>query len=240
MKYIELVKGLFTADHEAKAKQADPYVAYSKEANRFMFNLISEPVTGPADNEIWYTTSDKTTVGPESAVSAMPGSAAFGVNIISNTYNGDKGIIVCDNPILSINGGVFLKLNNLTSLVLPDSITELRSGSIQDCENLTEIVLSKNLKTTHPGVLSGTDLREVEFPDGFEQLGTGTLASCVNLSKVVLPASITSIPTGVLNNWPKTTNIIYKGTKEQLLTIVVESEYNQGVTIHCIDGDVVL
>jgi hypothetical protein len=240
MKYIELVKGLFTADHEARAKQEEPYIAYSKEAGSFMFTIVPEPVTGPADNEIWYTTSDKTTVGPESAVSAMPGSVAFGVNIISNTYDGDKGIIVCDNPILAINGGTFIGVNNLTSLVLPNSITELRSGSIQDCSGLTEITLSKNLKITQSGILSRTDLREVEFPDGFEQLGMGTLAYCNNLSKVILPGSITSISIGIFPNWPKTTNIIYKGTKEQLLNIVAESENNRGVTIHCIDGDIVL
>ena len=236
MKYLELVKGLFTAEHQTRAKQTDPYVAYSMEANRLMFNLVSKPM--PANNEIWYTTSDKTTIGPESPVQPMPGSYAFGVNIISNTYNGDKGIIVCDNPILYITGGAFFNLNNLTSIVLPNSITELQSGSIQDCVNLSEITLSKNLKIIQNGVLSNTDLREVEFPDGLEQLGV-ILYSCNNLSKVILPTSIISIPPAVLNNW-RTINIIYKGTKEQLLNIVVEDESNQGVTVHCIDGDVVL
>ena len=42
MKYLELVKGLFTTDHQVRAKQADPYVAYSVEANKLMFNLIHE------------------------------------------------------------------------------------------------------------------------------------------------------------------------------------------------------
>lgn len=223
---------------ELTAIENKPFVGYLK-GEGVSYTVIPEPVTGPADNEIWYTTSDKTTVGPESTT-AMPGIYAFGVNIISNTYNEDKGIIVCDNPILYINGGAFIDLNNLTSIALPDLITELRAGALQDCANLTEVKLSKNLKITQSGVLSNTDLREFEFPDGFEQLGMGTLAFCNNLSKVVLPASITIIQTGVLNNWPKTTNIIYKGTKEQLLTIVVESEANQGVTIHCIDGDISL
>jgi hypothetical protein len=193
----------------------------------------------PADNEIWYTTSDKTTVGPESAMSTMPGSVAFGVNIISNTYDGDKGIIVCDNPILYIGGGSFHNIPNLTSILLPNSITELRYGSIQWCANLTEITLSKNLKTIQQGVLANTGLREVEFPDGFEKLEAGTLSGCNNLSKVILPASMTSIK-GVFPSWPKTTNIIYKGTKEQLLSIVVEQEGNKGITIHCIDGDITL
>ena len=45
MKYLELVKGLFTDVHEARAKYADPYVAYSIEDNRLMFNLPHESVT---------------------------------------------------------------------------------------------------------------------------------------------------------------------------------------------------
>lgn len=43
MKYIELVKGLFTDIHVARAKQMDPYVAYSTEDDKFMFNLPPEP-----------------------------------------------------------------------------------------------------------------------------------------------------------------------------------------------------
>ena len=240
MKYLELFKDGFDSTIDEKIKPENyPYVGYSPN-EVFLFTAVSKSAGGPLDNEIWYITSDKTTVGPESAISAMSGSVAFGVNIISNTYNGDKGIIICDNSILAINGGTFIGLNNLTSIVLPDSITELRAGSIQDCANLTEITLSKNLKITQPRVLSRTNLREVEFPDGFEQLCIGTLAYCNNLSKVILPDSIISIPAGVLSNWPKTTNIIYKGTKEKLLSIVVESENNQGVIIRCIDGDIEL
>lgn len=45
MKYIELVKGLFTTEHEARAKQVDPYVAYSMEADKLMFNLPPESAT---------------------------------------------------------------------------------------------------------------------------------------------------------------------------------------------------
>jgi hypothetical protein len=44
MKYIELVKGLFTNKHEDRAKQADPYVSYSIEANKLMLNLTPDPV----------------------------------------------------------------------------------------------------------------------------------------------------------------------------------------------------
>lgn len=42
MKYLELIKGQFTAEHEARAKQEEPYVAYSEEAGEVMFTFIPE------------------------------------------------------------------------------------------------------------------------------------------------------------------------------------------------------
>jgi hypothetical protein len=44
MKYLELVKGLFTVEHEIKAKQEESYVAYSAEADRLIFNLPPDSV----------------------------------------------------------------------------------------------------------------------------------------------------------------------------------------------------
>lgn len=41
MKYLELVKGQFTAEHEARARQEEPYVAYSEEAGGVMYNIVN-------------------------------------------------------------------------------------------------------------------------------------------------------------------------------------------------------
>jgi hypothetical protein len=94
MKYIELVKGLFTADHDARAKQADPYVAYSKEDNRLMLNFIPESIVGPANNEIWYTT----TTGEVTSANA-PLNTVFGLEVVSHTYENGKGILVMSSDI---------------------------------------------------------------------------------------------------------------------------------------------
>lgn len=42
MKYLELIKGQFTAEHEARAKQEEPYVAYSEETGGVMYSVIKE------------------------------------------------------------------------------------------------------------------------------------------------------------------------------------------------------
>ena len=54
---------------------------------------------GPANNEIWYTSSDGNIVTPYSA-SALP-------TIVSNTYVDGKGIIKCASDITSISDRAF-------------------------------------------------------------------------------------------------------------------------------------
>ena len=58
MKYLELIKGQFTAYHEARAKQEEPYVAYSEEAGGVMYNFIPESIEESSNGEIRYTTVD--------------------------------------------------------------------------------------------------------------------------------------------------------------------------------------
>jgi hypothetical protein len=65
-KYLELFKDGFDATIAEKTKVENrPYVGYSP-SEGFAFTIVPEPVTGPADNEIWYTSSDGNVVTPNS------------------------------------------------------------------------------------------------------------------------------------------------------------------------------
>ena len=143
MKYLELIKGQFTADHEARAKQQEPYVAYSEEAGGVMYTFIPEPVVGPADNEIWYTTEDKQVIEPNiTTPGGGPSSTIldrFGANIISNTYS-NLGIIKFDNNIDKIGEASFMGFENLTEIYIPKSVKKIGSGAFTDCYNLTSII----------------------------------------------------------------------------------------------------
>ncbi len=154
MKYLELIKGQFTAEHEARAKQQEPYVAYSEETGGVMYTFIPEPVTGPADNEIWYTTTD-------GAIIQFEKDSLGDSKVIKNEYKDKIGIITFDKPITVLNFGFlqyyreshgeYYSYPSLESVILPDSVTSLECGAVgnqwlDDNLALTSITLGLGLQ----------------------------------------------------------------------------------------------
>ncbi|MBQ3193869.1 MAG: leucine-rich repeat protein [Oscillospiraceae bacterium] len=60
---------------------------------------------------------------------------------------------------------------NLSSVIIPDSVTSINEGAFNLCSNLTEVIL----------------------PDGLTTIGYKAFEGCRNLAEIVIPASVTSI-----------------------------------------------
>ena len=92
--------------------------------------MIPEPVVGPPDNEIWYTSSDGNVIGS---------AGNFGANIINDEYNDGHGVITFDGPVTSIGNGAFDGCYSLTSITIPNSVTEIEDRVFLGCSALTSI-----------------------------------------------------------------------------------------------------
>ena len=92
---------------------------------------------GPANDEIWYTSSDGNIVTPYST-SALP-------NIVSNTYSGDKGIIKFVSDVTSIGYRAFYYCLYLTSVQIPNSVTIIEQSAFNDCEGLTSVIIPNSV-----------------------------------------------------------------------------------------------
>ena len=101
--------------------------------------ILPEPWVqpGPANDEIWYTSTDGNIVRPQRS-SSLP-------TIASNTYADGKGVIKFASNITSIGDYAFLQRTSLTSIEIPNSVTSIGYGAFWYCNGLTSIEIPNSV-----------------------------------------------------------------------------------------------
>lgn len=185
-------------------------------------------VPGPADNEIWYTSTDGKVVTPSDSV--------FDANIVSNTYENGRGVIKFHKTLTTLMNFTFDNCLNLLTITLPDALCSIGWAVFDRCENLrafygkfsssdnrclivdgkicafaplgiTEYVTPK--EATIIGDAAFRTCKElicVEVSNGVTSIGDLAFASCTNLSSVIIPESVRSIGTSFFS-CPSLTNV---------------------------------
>ena len=84
--------------------------------------------TGGELNKIYYTTTDGKKLFPTNS-----DGATFGAILISNTYADGQGVLVFDDTITSIGQSAFYSCKSLTSITIPNGVTEIGENAFDDC-----------------------------------------------------------------------------------------------------------
>ena len=163
-----------------------------------------------SNNVIYYTSSNEEIIIP---------AETFGANIISNEYKNGRGILVFDGDVTSIGKRAFYNCAELTSIIIPNSITRfeekafMRSGlssivipdsvtrigeqAFSLCEGLTHIEIPEFVTRIEDNAFTGcTGLTSIEIPNSVTYLSYRAFAGCNGLTKITILA--TSAP--VLNS----------------------------------------
>ena len=162
-------------------------------------------VSKPANNEIWYTTSDGKALENLS-------NDRFGVTIKSHEKSGDKWVITFESDLtmLGKNGamsGAFEGQNTLTSVVLPDSITKIGLWAFYNCSALQSVVLPANLQYISGQSFSGTALTSVSIPASVTYIESKAFQD----SSLVSVNVFATTPPSLVNKdaFPNTSVIVY-------------------------------
>jgi hypothetical protein len=125
-----------------------------------------------------------------------------------------KGVITLSGPVTKIGSNAFYQNVgdpcHLTSITLPNTVTEIGEDAFDHCINLTTVKFSENLVTIGPGAFGGCEkLTNVVLPEGLITIGDNAFDSCSAMTSVVIPSTVTSIGMGAFISGNKDEKKIY-------------------------------
>lgn len=98
--------------------------------------------------------------------------------------------VILQDGVLTIQAYSF-NGTSITSVFLPESVTEIVWGSFNDCKKLTSISLPCGMQS---GVFSGcSSLVSVKLAENESYIGSGTFSGCTSLSEIILPNTLKTI-----------------------------------------------
>ena len=153
--------------------------------------------------------------------------------------SGCTGSLIIDSSVLQIGTTAFYS-SNLTSVVIPNSVTSIGGAAFKYSFSLTTVIIGSSVTEIGSSAFSGANLRTIAIPDSvltigsYAFLGDDLLTSVTfgkslieigsgafvgtKLTVVNLPDSVTKIGTGAFSSINTLTSIIYCGPAKDLET----------------------
>ena len=145
-----------------------------------------------------------------------------------------EGVIFENTVLEKISDGAFWGCSALSSIALPDSVTEIErnaffetglrniqlpekltligGGAFCNCKNLKQVQLPPQLKELGEGAFFNCEnLAQIQLPSQLNKLGTDAFRNCTSLDKIDIPAGLTQIGPDTFCNTGLTSVTLHEG-----------------------------
>ena len=127
------------------------------------------------------------------------------------------------NYVTEIGESAFYGCISLNEVVLPaDSKLETLAHSLfMECEVLSSIVIPASVRTIEQGAFFGcTALKTVDFAEGTTMIVKQAFQNCKSLEEVILPSSLVTIGTQAFSGAENLIKVTYNGTSKEVLAYI--------------------
>ena len=127
--------------------------------------------------------------------------------IPANAFRGTSNLtsVVIPESITTIGNNAFYE-SGLTSITLPDNVTTVGTYCFNNCDSLTDVTWSANATTVPERCFYNCDgLTSIVIPEGTTTIGYRAFYGSSNLKNISMPVTVTSISDGAFNGVAVTT-----------------------------------
>ena len=162
-----------------------------------------------------------------------------------NTYTVEPDWLIagCMNTV--IPDGVkriecaFSGCTGLTSIEIPNSVTDLATAAFMSCFGLSTIVFGENVQTIGPVAFSSCNsLKEVTLPGSVKEMMMA-FSSCFSLETVTVQEGVETLDYGVFMNCPKINKVILPSTVKEIYGSFITSNSMVSITISAVTPPVI-
>jgi hypothetical protein len=161
-----------------------------------------------------------------------------GASVTITGYSGPNAVVIPSTinglAVTDIGQSAFLN-KAITSVIIPDGVTNINSGAFDNCADLTNVFFPNTIVTIGESAFYESGLTTVTIPNSVSDGGDGSFDSCESLTNVtfdfglseihsnmfigcnalggvIIPASITNIGDSAFGNCDSLTNIFFGGS----------------------------
>lgn len=116
--------------------------------------------------------------------------------------------IIIPNSVTEIGNNAFFNCNKLTSVTIPNSVTVIGGLAFYDCSSLTGITIPNSVASIGGSAFSGcSSLTNIIIPNSVTAIGGSAFQNCYSLTTISLPENITSIGSGTFSGCSNLTSV---------------------------------
>ena len=143
-------------------------------------------------------------VGDDEPNSASVAKSTAGAVTIPSNVNGYS--------VKSLGNKAFFECSNITTLIIPNSITWIGQYVFSGCTSLKEIEFPPSLKTIDRYGCYNSGVEKIVLPDGMTSIGNSAFRSCSNLQSVKIGKGTVTFGKNVFRDCSALSAITFDGT----------------------------
>lgn len=169
----------------------------------------------------------------------VSGGCLIEVRSASVRYATCNAAIPADGSVTAIADGAF-RGRNVTSVTIPEGVSEVGSWAFMDCKLLYEISLPASMRTLGASAFENcVALEEMIIPEGTVKLESGLFERCYKLRSVHLPSTMTTPGDMIFDNCTSLEEVHLQGNIAKwraLIKWMTPAGANVSFTVYCNDG----